>query len=178
MNTTHRSVISITRIATALRKTTTASCSPAARPTTWSKTTSHDSWTSPSSSTIREGATSSVTTTRIIPGRATGTTTTVFKNRASIVTAPTVIPVAATRLSAAFVFVIRSGDRSTNRVPLVVVPRRRLTMTPPTTSVCPVAVTVFGKPKASKIPCAERRPGTSKKRNTRRPISLDFILVL
>src|SRR2546429_564859 len=61
-------------------------------------------------------------------------------------------------------------------VPATVVPWRKLTMTEPSTSVCPVAVTVLGNPKPSKSPCAISRPGANKSNDARRVKNFDFIL--
>src|SRR5437870_10879208 len=86
------------------------------------------------------------------------------------------MPVAVTRISEAVVFVILNGERSITKVPETVVPVRRLTMSGPATSVWPVAITVVGKLRASKMPCAARLPDASKRKNTSSANNLNFIL--
>ena len=73
----------------------------------------------------------------------------------SIVAAPAVtFPLSVIRISEAFPFVRRKGETLITRVSEITVPERSATWTEPATSVCPVAITVLGKPNPSKIPCA------------------------
>ena len=90
---------------------------------------------------------------------------------------PTVMPVAATFISESLVFVICNGDTLMTRLPPSAGPSRRLTMTDPITSVCPVAMTVVGMPDPVNNPCADNVPESVRTANAARPVNLNFMLL-
>src|SRR2546427_11357765 len=96
---------------------------------------------------------------------------------ASIVVTPTPTPRALTAMSAALALVIWSGDVSMTSVPAAAEPWTMVTTIGPSTSACPVAVTVLGKPRLRKSPCAKTDPEENNIRNETKTANLNFILL-